>query len=399
MTDRPRSWYALATPDDGPAEVRIYDDIGLFGITAADFVQDVAAIEADEITVRINSYGGDVFEGIAILNCLRGLDATTTVVVDGIAASIASVIALGGDKLVMNQNSQMMIHNAWNFASGNADELQRVADGLRSMSGNIASIYAAKAGGTAEEWQARMNTETWYTADEAVAAGLADEVIVEVVKMPTLAGVARASASATHFKYPGREAAPAPHIVPRNQTPLPQVEAEVPIGKEPSVATLNESIAEVLGLDAEAADDDAILAKVVELNARPENVDEAAEPAEPTLDQATQAVAKAGMATITTEALEALQSAAAQGAQARAQQLHESDERAVDSAIARGAVAPARRDHHLAALAADRDGHKAVLASLASGLVPLAELGHGQGTEATNADDVLYASLFGQESR
>jgi hypothetical protein len=143
---------------------------------------------------------------------------------------------MGADKVVMNQNSQMMIHNAWNFAAGNADELQRVADGLRSMSSNIATIYAAKAGGTAEDWQARMNDETWYTADEAVAAGLADEAIAEAAKndQPVFAH-ARASASLRHFKYPGREAAPAPQIAARAQTPRPEP-AEAEKEKEPTVA-------------------------------------------------------------------------------------------------------------------------------------------------------------------
>lgn len=397
MTERPKSWYALATPDDGPAEVRIYDDIGMFGVTAADFIRDVATIEADDITIRINSYGGDVFEGIAILNSIRGMDATTTVIVDGIAASIASVIAMGGDKVVMNQNAQMMIHNAWKIGVGNADELQRIVDGLRSMSSNIATIYAAKAGGEPADWQALMNAETWYNADEAVAAGLADEAIVATVKMPQTADAARASASAKHCKYSGRDAAPAPTIKAHNQTPL-SVKAEVTKGKDAVMATLTESLVGELGLDAEA-DDDAIIAKVVELNARPESVELVA-PAEPTLAVAQQAVAKAGMVTIEAEALESLRSQAESGAQARAQQIREGDERAVDAAIARGAVAPARRDHHLAALAADRDGHGAVLTALASGLVvPMAEVGHGVSNDVADEAEKLYASLYpGQES-
>jgi ATP-dependent protease ClpP protease subunit len=396
MGATPKSWYALATPDDGPAEVMIYDDIGMFGVTAADFVRDVSTIEADAVTIRINSYGGDVFEGIAIANTIRGMDAATTTVVDGIAASIASVIALAADKVVMNQYSQMMVHNAWNFASGNADELQRVADGLRSMSTNISAIYAAKAGGTPEEWQALMNAETWYTADEAVAAGLADEAILAQGKMPTLQSVARASASLMHFRYPGREAAPAPIIKAHNQTPQASVEAEVHEGKETTVATLSVSALETLGLDAEA-DQDAVNAAIIELgNRQPANPEPVV--VEPTLAVAQAVVTAAGQVTMEADAFAALQDAAQQGAQARAQQIRETDERAVDAAIARGAVAPARRDHHLAALAADRDGHSAVLTALASGLVPLAEVGHGKGTETVDADDALYSSLFGTEN-
>jgi ATP-dependent protease ClpP protease subunit len=388
MADK-KSWYTVKALADGPTEIMIYDEIGLFGVTAADFVTDLAAIDASEVTVRINSPGGAVWDGVAMLNALRGHAATVTTVVDGIAASIASVVAMGGDKVVMNKNSSMMVHNAWNVAVGNADELQAEADRLRAFSTNIASIYADRAGGTVADWQTIMDAETWYTADEAVAAGLADEVIVDTVKMP-----AYARASLDKFKYAGREAAPAPVILARNQTPLP-VEAEGTQGKEPTVAILSASVLTKLGLDADA-DEAAIEAAVDAALATPEP--DPAPVVEPTLEQATQVAARAGLATITTEALEALQASAAQGAQARAQQVRESDERAVDAAIARGAVAPARRDHHLAALAADRDGHTAVLGALASGLVPLAEMGHGQGTEATNADDVLYASLFGAES-
>jgi ATP-dependent protease ClpP protease subunit len=203
-----KSWYTIKAladgSDDGPAEILIYDEISpMWGVSAADFVRDLAAIDASEITVRINSPGGSVFDGIAILNALRGHDATITTVVDSLAASIASVIAMGGDRVVMNKNSSMMIHNAWDLAVGNADELQQAADRLRGFSTNIASIYADKAGGTVDDWQALMDAETWYTADEAVAAGLADETIVETVKTPSYA-----RASLERFKYAGREAAP-----------------------------------------------------------------------------------------------------------------------------------------------------------------------------------------------
>ncbi len=157
------------------------------------------------------------------------------------------------------------------------------------------------------------------------------------------------------------------------------------------MATLSESALQKLGLDADA-DEAAIDAKIDELTAE-------GEPVEPTLDEALKVAAKAGLATnITTEALAGLQAQAAEGAEARAQQIRESDERIVDAAITEGKIAPARRDHHLQALAADREGHTAVLAGLQPGLVPLAEKGHGVTADITNEDDAIYASLFGKDA-
>ncbi|MEU9805033.1 head maturation protease, ClpP-related [Mycobacterium sp. NPDC050853] len=390
-----KSWYALATPDDGPAEVMIYDDIGMFGVTAADFVRDIATIKADAVTVRINSYGGEVFEGIAILNAIRGLDATTTVVVDGIAASIASVIAMGGDHVVMNQNAQLMIHNAWNFASGNADELQRVADGLRSMSGNIATVYAAKAGGTAEEWQARMNDETWYTADEAVAAGLADEVIQGAKSDQLAFAHARAAASLRHFKYRGRETAPAPQIVPRAQAPLPS-EAEVTKGKEAIMATLSESLVDKLGLDA-GADEETILAA---FEARIAEVPAGTAAPEPTTEQITAAAAKLGVCLVDKAQYESTTAAVAQMQVERAAQAKADDERLLDSAIAVGKLTPANKSNWLALMEHDRVGIRATLAQLPAGLIPVAEMGHGVGSEEDHLDAEMahaYAKITGHE--
>jgi ATP-dependent protease ClpP protease subunit len=403
VVDKPKSWYALATPDDGPAEVMIYDDIGMFGITAADFVRDIATIKADAITIRINSYGGDVFEGIAILNSIRGLDAATTVVVDGIAASIASVIAMGGDKVVMNQNSQMMIHNAWNFAAGNADELQRVADSLRSMSGNISTIYAAKAGGTTEEWQALMAAETWYTAEEAVAAGLADEAIVETVKNLPLAGVARASASLMHFKYPGREAAPAPQIAARAQTP-PVVEAEKE--KEPNMGTLSESALQKLGLDADA-DEAAIEAAIAAL---PEDGDtEPPEPPELTAEDVSKAAAKLGLTVVDgakamavdKTAYDQLVVQARDGAEARAQQVREQDDATIRGALASGRITPASEAEWRKSLASNREGTKSLIATLPENkALAVDEIGHGVDSEGSpvEADKAFaFAQITGHD--
>lgn len=171
-----QSWYSINNLSRDEAEVFIYDEIGMWGITASEFMNDFAGIKAKTINLRINSPGGDVSDGVAIFNAIRRHDATVNVFVDGIAASVASVIAMAGDTVTMSPHSQMMIHDAWGFAMGPADEMRKMADILDKTSDNIAGIYAEHAGGTVGEWRERMVAETWFSDQEAVDAGLADGI-------------------------------------------------------------------------------------------------------------------------------------------------------------------------------------------------------------------------------
>lgn len=212
-----RDWYRIENSATASAsDVYIYDEIGYFGVTAADFVRDFSAISRDQVTLHINSPGGDVFDGLAITNAIRDHRANVTVVVDGLAASAASFIAMAGDRVVMNRNSQMMIHDAHGLTIGNGTDMRAMADLLDKMSDNIADIYAKRAGGTQQSWRKAMQNETWYSADEAVKAGLADEV----------AGSDEARSSNSWdlsiYNFAGREAAPAPEMP--DPTPEPQEE-------------------------------------------------------------------------------------------------------------------------------------------------------------------------------
>ncbi|MFJ3037720.1 head maturation protease, ClpP-related [Streptomyces tendae] len=174
-----RSWYRItdaADPDE--AEVMLYDEIGgWFGSTADELIAELRQVTAPRMRVRVNSPGGSVFEGIAIANALRSHPANVTVQVDGIAASIASVIAMAGDRVEMAPNSMMMIHDASGMAWGNAQDMEEMAELLDLISDNIADAYAQRAGGTRDEWRARMRSETWYLPEDAVANGLADEAV------------------------------------------------------------------------------------------------------------------------------------------------------------------------------------------------------------------------------
>ncbi|MFD0053035.1 head maturation protease, ClpP-related [Streptomyces sp. NPDC127168] len=174
-----RSWYRIsnaADPDE--AEVMIYDEVGgWFGCTADDLIAELKQVTAPRMRVRINSPGGSVFEGIAIANALRAHPATVTVQVDAIAASIASVIAMAGDRIEMAPNSMLMIHDASGLCWGNAADMDEMSELLDLISDNIADSYAARAGGTREQWRERMRAETWYLPEDAVDNGLADEAV------------------------------------------------------------------------------------------------------------------------------------------------------------------------------------------------------------------------------
>ncbi|MCZ4602925.1 phage portal protein [Streptomyces sp. Lzd4kr] len=219
--DGEQAWYRIAnTVDEGGtpvAAVSIYGDIGSWGITAAAFVDELKMIDAPEIRLSVNSPGGEVFDGLAIHNALRSHRAKVTVQVDSLAASIASVIAMAGDRIEMAPHSQMMIHDAQGVSCGNPEELREYADFLDRQSDNIAAVYAERAGGTKAQWRKRMQAETWYFADEAVEAGLADAVAQPQRMSPDEEEQARAMAAAWdlsvyNYAHTSREDAPAPPL-------------------------------------------------------------------------------------------------------------------------------------------------------------------------------------------
>lgn len=179
-----RGWYRIVrnTADaTAPTRVDIYEEVGGGGgwfsdpgVTAVDFVAQLAAITGD-LEVHINSPGGDVFEGLAIYNALAQRPGSVTTIVDGLAASAASFIAMAGTQRVICPGAMMMIHDASGLCIGNAADMRELADLLDKVSDNIAAIYAAHSGQPAG-WRDAMQEESWYTADEAIAAGLAHKL-------------------------------------------------------------------------------------------------------------------------------------------------------------------------------------------------------------------------------
>lgn len=174
-----RPWYEIrAAKGDGPAEIRIYDSIGWWGVTAKDFAAELDAIEASEIDLHINSSGGDVFDGFAIYNILNDHPATVRTIVDGFAASIASIIALAGDEIHVHEASIVMIHDPWGVGIGNAKELRELADILdKTIAAPMAKLYADRMDRPIDEIRDLMESETWWTGEEAVEAGFASHLI------------------------------------------------------------------------------------------------------------------------------------------------------------------------------------------------------------------------------
>lgn len=169
--------YQIRNTAGDEAVIRIYDEIWWLGVNADDFVRDLQAVTASRIRVEINSPGGDVFDGIAIYNALRAHPAHITTRVDGVAASIASVIAQAGDHRVMLGAAQIMIHNAWGVTIGDTNDHEDMRVLLEQQDDIIAGIYAARSGRPRAHFRDLMAAETWLSDTRAVDEGLADEVL------------------------------------------------------------------------------------------------------------------------------------------------------------------------------------------------------------------------------
>lgn len=177
-------------------------------ITAKSVMEQLSGMSGD-VTVRISSGGGDVYEGIDIMNALKNYEGKVTVIVESLAASAASFIAVGSaDRVLMRSSSELMIHRAWTFVEGNADDARKTLSDLERQDTKLANIYAGKAGGEIQDWLDAMSAETWYTAEEAVAAGLVDEVLVDKSEAPAPS----ASLAKRRFKFANRAAAPPPPV-------------------------------------------------------------------------------------------------------------------------------------------------------------------------------------------
>ena len=176
----PKSWYDIKAMGGGAAEVLIYDEIGEWGVSAKDFARDIKALgSVGSITLRINSPGGSVFDGNAIYNLIKKHPAKVTAYIDGLAASMASVIAMAADHIIMPSNALMMIHNPYTVSMGDSAELRKNADLLDAIKVTLLSAYG-RSMMSSEEISQMMDAETWLTGADAVEMGFADELADEV---------------------------------------------------------------------------------------------------------------------------------------------------------------------------------------------------------------------------
>lgn len=170
------SWYAVKNVKDDAAEISIFDEIGLWGISAKQFAKELKSLGNRRLLVRINSPGGEIFEGNAIYNALRRHPGGADVAVDALAASMASVIAMVGDKRSMAENGMFMIHNPWSVAFGESKDFTRTAGLLDDLKENIISAYAGRTGMERKQLSSMMDEESWLTADEALEMGFITEI-------------------------------------------------------------------------------------------------------------------------------------------------------------------------------------------------------------------------------
>jgi ATP-dependent Clp protease, protease subunit len=203
-----KRWYDFRAQARG-AEIVIYDEIGAFGIPARAFLDELKALgPVAELTVRINSPGGSVFDGVAIYNALKRHDAAITVWIDGIAASIASMIAMAGNQVVMPENAMLMLHDPSGLVVGTAADMRGMAEALDRMKAGMVAAYRDKSGRDDAEIEALMAAETWLSAQEAADLGLADRVEAPV-------------RMAAHFDL-SRFRNPPPQLAALVATPSPQ---------------------------------------------------------------------------------------------------------------------------------------------------------------------------------
>ena len=377
-------------------ELVLFGDVG-YEVQASRVVAELAEVRGD-VLVRINSYGGDIYEGLAIMNALRSHDGEVTARVEGLAASAASIIAIGGaDRVEMTTGAELMVHLPWVETPGNPDELRKTADDLDRTARSMADLYAEKAGGEPDVWLDMMRAETWFSAQEAVDAGLADAVVyARAGKSPVLAGASR-----KRFAFAGRSEAPTPKILEEEKMTFTNEVAKrlglsvADVDEATVLAALEETLAEQADTDdaepedeqgagdaaEEQADADQADADVaVEVDGDEEPAEFAEEPAEDPNEAET--------VTLDLETYRELQAAAKAGWEAAEAEKQRHLEGEVDQWIKDGRISASLRGRAVKAIKADAAGARALYGSNPKGTIPRAEVGYGVDPVAPESDSM-----------
>ena len=315
-----KTWYQIKAKADKPksADISIHDEIGLWGISASAFMRDLRGMgELDEINLSIHSPGGDVLDGWAIYNSLKSNKARVTARVEGLAASMASVILMAADTVEIPENAYIMIHNPWGFAMGDAEEMRDTADLLDKLGNGLVNAYASRTGNDEDEIREMMSAETWMDGKEAVERGFADKLIGAVALS------ARAFDSRKFKMTPpslqANSETPDP-VAPVEETPTPAPVEETPVEaveeapvEEPQAKSLLSRFTALFGGDSDetlkaalSAKDGEILAARTEIDALKAQV-ALLEPKAKAFDEATAEIARLEAERQTAEAKAAAQ--------------------------------------------------------------------------------------------
>ena len=220
-----KTWFTIrnAASAEAPAEISIHDEIGAWGVSAKDFLAQLRSIAAaTPITLSIHSPGGEVFDGLAIYHALKARG-NVTVRIEGLAASMASVIAMAGTRIEMPRNAFMMIHNPSGFAVGDSADMRQLADLLDKIKGSLLAAYRERTKKSDEDLTAMMDAETWLTGEEAVEHGFADATSDEVALSASAFKTARITAALRHVPSALFDIAPPPS--PSRTTTPPNMKA------------------------------------------------------------------------------------------------------------------------------------------------------------------------------
>lgn len=327
--------------DDDDLTIDVFDVIGSDfwgdGITAKSISRVLTTnADAKAITLRINSPGGDVFEGTAIYNLLRAHSAKVKVQIIGLAASMGSILALAGSHVSMAANAMMMIHDPWSFAIGSGDDMRKTAGMLDKVKETLLNVYAAHSSFDREKLAAMMSDETWLTADEAKVAGFVDEITAVADEADEEPGDVEANARARAVLDKFQRAPAGVH----HRYSEPQIAAMAkPKAKQMDLA----QIIKALGLPADTTEEQA-LAAISDTKAKAAAVAPEAMTLRDAVPRADYDKLQADLAKIKAETQAEADKAFAEKADA-----------AVASAIASGKVTPASKDYHLRAIHAGKD--------------------------------------------
>lgn len=262
------SWYAVRNVKDDKAEISIFDEIGLFGVSAKEFTAELKSLGKRRVTLRIHSPGGEIFEGHAIYNALRRHPGGVDTANDGLAASMASVLMMAGEKRQMAENAMFMLHNPWSIAFGESKDFTRTANLLDDLKENIVSAYAGRTGMERKKLSSMMDEESWLTAAEALEMGFITEITEPLQAYNSFErfDISKFSKRPTNFMSKKNESkaeaiAEVPAVV---ETPeVPEVVEES--AEEKAVNSLKVEAALVPGLKAEIVAKDA---EITSLNAQ-----------------------------------------------------------------------------------------------------------------------------------